>query len=187
MLSAEESTQISLAQPRTFFDALQQDNHTHVFLREAALQHQLIYYVTGVQTLISPSPERVVVDEGIVAEVSEGATRLPMHVRRPASASHMSKTNGDTGKTDKSLIAVELSRVKCHVGAANEPHELDDMDYDWTYHVMEDGLQLSIGLGKAMKASKARDLDDSNHNENSTDNSWDSQSEYDDDSGLGGF
>lgn len=80
--------------------------------------------------------------------------------------------------------ALELLPVRCRVGYASEPHAVDDVEYSWTYHQLNDeGLQLSIGLGKAIGGlTKKRDADGS---ENGSDMDWTYGS--DDEEGLGGF
>jgi hypothetical protein len=192
ILNVEETTETTLARPRTFFNAIQQDKDIRAFLQNSALQYQNLYFVNGIQTLRNPSTKYAVVHEGPVAEASKQELRLPMHVRRPDSAS---KSNNDdsnsTRGTEEKIHAVELMKVKCRVGDKSAPHEAADLDYDWSYYSLEGDLQLSIGLGSLVEpVGLAEPSGDEGMSLESgfTDENWDyALSEDDDDSGLGGF
>jgi len=186
-LQAEQSSHTSLAQPRTAFNTLRDNAAAQSFLRKSALQRQPLYYVTGIQTLKNPSFQRVGSEHARIAEAPASQIRLPMHVRRVDSAFGLDNTRNADDKSDESIFAVELLKVRCRVGAASEPHSVEDIDYEWSYHPLEDGhLQLSIGLGKALSATELRALAGMADEEDFTDKSWDSQSE-DEDDGIGGF
>lgn len=112
------------------------------------------------------------------------------------SASDITSSTKDPQQQDEEcILAVELLKVKCRVGASNEPHDLSDIEYSWSYHAPEevdedDGEeQLSIGLGKPLEANELRALAGMPLMENTTDGdeSWDERSEYSDDEGIGGF
>jgi hypothetical protein len=186
VLQADESSHASLAQPRVAFNSLRRDAATQVFLRRTALQHQALYYVTGIQKLHNPSYRRAAVREDGIAEASGGEIRLPMHVRRVDSAANITSTKSMDQSADDSVFAVELLKVRCRVSAASTPHEIDDVDYEWTYHRLDDGdLQLEIGLGKSLEPSELRSLAGIADYEDFTEGSWDYRCE--DDDGLGGF
>lgn len=90
-----------------------------------------------------------------------------------------------------SVVAVELMKVKCRVGAVNEPHCISDVDYVWSYHALEgedEDLQLSIGLGKAVEEREWKELTGSKEErvERDADHNW-SYDYEDSDDGLGGF
>lgn len=177
-----------LTQPRATFNTFRRDAAAQAFFRQPGLQRQPLYYVTGIQTLNAPSSKRAVVGEGSVTEAPASEFRLPMHVRRVDSASNLDNTSSVHQDKEETVFAVELVKVKCRVGAANEPHDMEDIDYEWTYHSLDDDdLQLSIGLGKVMEAAEFRTLAGMADDENLTDASWDSRSEDDGDDGLGGF
>lgn len=127
------------------------------------------------------------VDEAILAEASGEELHLPMHVRRTGSAAKIHDTSTTSVKAEESIIAVELLKVKCRVGAATEPHQVEDMEYDWSYNLLEEDLQLSIGLGKSLRPAKSKGAQDLAEDGDLTDHTWDSRSGADDDSGLGGF
>ncbi|KAF2828066.1 hypothetical protein CC86DRAFT_289492 [Ophiobolus disseminans] len=166
------STTCSLAQPRIAFNALRYEATAQSFLHKSALQRQPLYYVTGIQTLKDPSSQHA-------AKIP-----LPMHVRRVDSASGLD--NLKDAKNNETVFAVELMKVLCHVGPASEPHTVEDLEYEWSYHSLADDLQLSIGLGKVLQADELRAIAGMASDEDFTDHSWDSQDD-DDEDGLGGF
>jgi hypothetical protein len=185
VLKADESVHTSLAQPRLAFDSIRRDAATQAFLRQTAPQHQSLYYVTGIQRIHNPSFRRAAAKEGGVAEASDGEIRLPMHVRRVDSAANITEAKGMNEVANDSILAVELLKVRCRVGDASAPHEIDDVDYAWSYHRFEDAdLQLAIGLGKALEPSEFRSLAGILEHEDLT-GSWDYRSHGD--GGLGGF
>jgi hypothetical protein len=186
LLKADEVSHVSLTQPKVSFDTIRHDVATQAFLRQTALQHQSLYYVTGIQKLHNPSFRRAAVREGSVAEALGREIRLPMHVRRVDSAANITNSKSMDEVTNDCVFAVELLRVRCRVGAASAPHEIDDVDYVWSYHRLDDeDLQLEIGLGKSLEASELRALAGIVDDEDYTDGSWDYRS--DDDDGFGGF
>ncbi|KAF2624996.1 hypothetical protein BU25DRAFT_130278 [Macroventuria anomochaeta] len=86
----------------------------------------------------------------------------------------------------ESVFAVKLMKVACRAGAKDAPHTLEDIDYAWTYHTLEEpDMQLSIGLGKALQAKELRALAGI-----VIDEDFGEQGHYDhyfDDEGLAGF
>jgi len=85
------------------------------------------------------------------------------------------------------IFGVELRKVKVRVGHADEPHALEDIDYAWTYQALEGegGLQLSVGLGRAVRAPELWALAGVVVEEEETEGS---QVSYDsEDEGLAGF
>jgi hypothetical protein len=187
VLSADESSLASLIQPRTTFDSLGRNTTTQPFLQQSALEGHSLYFVTGIQTLKNPSFTRPTVTEGSVAEASGNSIRIPMHAKRMDSVVSLDNSDTRNVHSEETIFAIELLKVRCHVGTASEPHDLDDIDYEWTYHKLrEEGLQLSIGLGKAVQASELRARAPMQDDEDLTDQSWDYGSD-DDEEGLGGF
>jgi hypothetical protein len=188
--TAEETVEVTLTRPRTFFNSSQQDKDTVAFLQ----QHTTLYFVTGIQ-------KRALLDERVVAEASEENLRLPTHVRRPDSASVPSPNHTNSLDTksgaEGSIVAVELRKIRCRVGDKAAPHEAGDLDYDWNYFALGNELQLSIGLGDVLKATvSGGDEGNAECGEDKgmaldkglSDDNWDyALSEDDDDSGLGGF
>lgn len=174
-LSAEPSTHLSLPQPKSSFNLLRRDAAAQAFFRQAALNRQPLYYVAGVQTSKSPQQQH-----------SEPTPR----VRRVDSVDSFEPLN-KTGPLEESVSAVELWKVKARVGAPSAPHDLEDIDFDWTYHVLgqegEDG-QLAIGLGKALGRREVRGLlgvvDE--FAESESEGSWSEEFE-DGEDGIGGF
>jgi hypothetical protein len=185
ILDADEASHVSLVQPKVAFDNIRRDAASKAFLRQTAPQHQNLYYVTGIQKLHNLSFRRASVKEGNVAEASGGEIRLPMHVRRVDSAANITEAKGIDEVANGSVFAVELCKVRCRIGDASAPHEIDDVDYTWSYHRLDDGdLQLAIGMGKSLEASEFRLLAGMEDEEDLT-GSWDYRSR--DDDGLGGF
>ncbi|KAH8731659.1 hypothetical protein GQ44DRAFT_336709 [Phaeosphaeriaceae sp. PMI808] len=182
-LSAEQSSHISLTQPTTTFNAIRNDATARSVLRKSAQKHQPLYYVTGIQTLKAPVLKHATA-KGDVAEAPATGLRLPIHVRRVDSVTNIDNDNINE-KLEDSIFAVELLKVRCRVGAASEPHSLQDIGYDWSYHSLGDeDLQLSIGLGHALDAAELNRLAGAVAGEDFTDDSWGSRS---DDDGIGGF
>jgi hypothetical protein len=184
-LTAEQSSHIFLVQSKTTFNTLCKNLTARSFLHNSNLQGQSLYYVTGIQTLKNPSFER---DQDNVAEGSGSKIRLPSHVRRMDSAIGLDNTNVSTENIEESVFAVELLKVKCLVGSASEPHSVDDVDYEWTYHALEaddEDVQLAIGLGKAVRVEELRRLKGVVDDDGYDGQSWSYGS--DDEEGLGGF
>ena len=155
LLSAEEMTHSTLPKPSAVFNDLRKDSTTLSFLRTMAQENKPVYLVTGIQTLRNPSFKPAVVEHGLITEAS---ARLP--VRRVDSASNITaSTPSNNHDTKESILAVQLLKVKCRVGSASEPHCVSDLEYEWSYHSLgEEGLQLSVGLGKALQESELRTL-----------------------------
>ncbi|KAF2247239.1 hypothetical protein BU26DRAFT_403778, partial [Trematosphaeria pertusa] len=155
LVQAEQMSYTSLKSPHAAFEGLRRSD-VHSFLRKMALRDQPLYYVTGIQKLKNPSFKRAVVREGSIAEApasSDTKLRLPTHVRRD-STMDLEETSNDA------IFGAELRKVRCRVGAPEEPHAIEDIDYSWTYHKLDglDDLQLAIGLGKVLQAAELRAL-----------------------------
>lgn len=145
-LNADEMTFASLADPSAAFETLRRDTETQSFLRRSALQRQPLYFVTGIQKLKNASYRR--------ASTTGHQVRLPMLERRDSA-----ELESEEEDAKESVLAVELMKVACRAGAKDEPHSLEDIDYVWSYHTLDEpDMQLSIGLGKVMKAKDLRAL-----------------------------
>ncbi|KAJ4376794.1 hypothetical protein N0V86_006912 [Didymella sp. IMI 355093] len=153
LLNADEMSLTALANPSDAFEALRRDTEAQSFLRKSALQHQPLYFVTSIQKLKNASYRCSSAKEGST-EATGRQVRLPMHVRRDSA-----ELASDEEDTKESVLAVELIKVICRAGAKDEPHSLEDIDYAWTYHALDEpDMQLSIGLGKALQAKELRAL-----------------------------
>lgn len=182
LVQAEHSEHLCLQQPITAFDALSKDKSAQKFFRRISHRHQPLYYVVGIQKLKNPVYKRVAVQDGSITEASAGSKlRMPTHPRRDSGAD----IEGSTNNND-SVLAVELRKVKCHVGAADEPHSLEDIGYSWNYLNLEGDLQLSIGLGKAVTSAELQALAGIISGEDFTDRSYENSTD-DEDGGVGGF
>lgn len=178
-LNADEMSLATLANPFAAFEALRRDTETQSFLRKSALQHQPLYFVTGIQTLKNASYRRSSTKEGS-AGAAGGQTRLPMHVRRDSA-----ELESEEEDTKDTVFAVELMKVTCHAGPKDEPHSLEDIDYAWSYHALDEPhMQLSVGLGKIVQAKELRALAGIAIDENIEQGHYD---HYFDDEGLAGF
>ncbi|KAI4618155.1 uncharacterized protein J4E87_008165 [Alternaria ethzedia] len=185
---AESTSHITLTDASQLFDTLRNDTSTQDSLRKLSQQNKPIYFVTGIQTSKSPSHKRATVSHEPITEATETpqTQQVQLPFRRIDSASNMASA-GEEG----SVVAVELLKVKCRIGAVNEPHCISDVDYVWSYHALEDedeDLQLSIGLGKAVEEREWKELTGSKEEwvERDTDHNW-SYDYEDSDDGLGGF
>jgi hypothetical protein len=180
-LSAEKMSHTSLASPTAAFDALRRDTASHSFLRKMALQKQPLYYVTGVQRLTKPSFKQAAAREaGSTTDASGREFSLPSHVRRDCG--NIEKRNN----SDEVVFAVELMKVRARLGAKDEPHTLEDIDYDWSYHSLDEpDSQLSIGLGRELEARELRALAGIVSEEDFADEGYDTHE--DEDEGLAGF
>ncbi|KAI4922887.1 hypothetical protein J4E90_001322 [Alternaria incomplexa] len=179
---------VSVTEPSQLFDTLRNDTSTRDFLRKLSQQNKPIYFVTGLQTSKPPSHKRATVSHEPITEATETPQiqQVQLPFRRVDSASNMA-SSGEEG----SVVAVELMKVKCRVGAVNEPHCISDVDYVWSYHALEgedEDLQLSIGLGKAVEEREWKELTGSKEErvERDADHNW-SYDYEDSDDGLGGF
>jgi hypothetical protein len=179
-LSAEKMSHTSLASPSAAFDALRRDTASHSFLRRMALQKQPLYYVTGVQRLTNPSFKQATAKEASTTDASSREFSLPTHVRRDSG--NIEKGNSP----DEVVFAVELMKVRCRVGAKDEPHSLEDIDYDWSYHSLDEAdSQLSIGLGRELEARELRALAGIVSEEDFADEGYDTHEEENE--GFAGF
>lgn len=184
LLNAEKMSFTAIEKPSAVFDTLRNNPTTLSFLRKMALRHQPVYFVAGLQTLHKPSFKRAKVEHGLVAEAADLPSLRPP-VRRIDSASSISSSITDKAP-ENSVLAVELLKVKCRVGDRDEPHSISDLEYNWSYHPLEDDLLLSIGLGKPLEASEMRALGGFESEDLYEDASYDSYSSSSED-GLGGF
>ena len=69
------------------------------------------------------------------------------------------------------------------MGRPCEPHSVDDVEFEWSYHALDEDVQLAIGLGRALRADDVQtvSLDDG---EEESEESWEDSGDED---GLGGF
>ncbi|KAF1844115.1 uncharacterized protein K460DRAFT_379120 [Cucurbitaria berberidis CBS 394.84] len=185
LLSAEEMSHTTLHKPAAVFNTLRQDSVTRSFLRKMAYQNKPVFFVTGVQTLKNPSFKRAVIEDGLVAEAKAPQFRLP--VRRVDSASSLDNSS-HIKEAEEPVLAVELLKVKCLFGAPSAPHSIADLDYEWSYHTIDEGegLQLSIGLGNPLQATELRALAGISSEEENSEGDW-SSSDSDSEDGIGGF
>jgi hypothetical protein len=154
----------------TSFDTLRTDSAAHNFLISSTLQHRKVYFATTIQS--SPSKFSTCTPSATTS-ASEPFTRPDSAVDLDADI-----------KADQSISALQLLPVRCRIGFSSEPHTVDDVEYSWTYHKLNDkGLQLSIGLGKAV--NKLGEEEKEAVSENGPDMYWDYGS-YEEE-GLGGF
>lgn len=185
--NAESTAQLTLTDPSQVFDTLRNDTTTQDVLRKLSQQNKPIYFVTGLQTSKSPSHKRATVSHEPITEATETPqTQVQLPFRRVDSASNMASSGEEV-----SVVAVELLKVKCRIGAVNEPHCISDVDYVWSYHALggeDEDLQLSIGLGKAVEEHEWKALTGrkEEQEEKDADRNW-SYDYEDSDDGLGGF
>ncbi|KAI4643737.1 hypothetical protein J4E93_006749 [Alternaria ventricosa] len=183
---AESTSHIALTDPSQLFDTLRNDTSTQGFLRKLSQQNKPIYFVTGLQTSKSPSHKRATVSHEPITEATETPqTQVQLPFRRVDSASNMTSP-GEEG----SVVAVELLKVKCRIGAVTEPHCISDVDYVWSYHALDgedEDLQLSIGLGKPVEEREWKALTgvQERQEDRDADRNW--SYDYDSDDGIGGF
>ena len=185
LLNADKMSHSTIDRPATVFDQLRKDSTTRSFLRNMAHDNIPVYFVTGVQTLRNASFKRAVVEHGVLTEATSPSFRLP--VRRVDSASYITASAPKDTETEEILLAVQLLKVKCRIGAPSEPHCVSDLDYEWSYHTLQDDdLQLSIGLGKALRQDELRTLAGMADAERGSEKSWSSTYSESED-GIGGF
>ena len=182
VLNADEMSLASLTNPSAAFEALRRDTETQSFFRKSALQRQPLYFVTSIQKLKNASYRRTPAREGSTAEATGQQIRLPMHVRRDSAELEPEEEED----VKESVFAVGLMKVACRAGAKDEPHALEDIDYAWTYHTLDEpDVQLSVGLGKALQPKELRALASI-----VIDEDFEEQGHYDhyfNDEGLAGF
>ena len=180
-LKADEMSLASLLNPSAAFDALRCDTETQSFLRKSAIYRQPLYFVTGIQKLKNACYRRSSAKDGSTTEAPGRQTRLPIHVRRDSA-----ELESEEEDSKESVFAVELMKVACRAGAKDEPHSLEDIDYAWTYHSLDESdLQLSIGLGKLMQPKELRALAGIVINEDFEEQGY--HDHYFQDEGLAGF
>lgn len=153
---AEKLSHITIDKPSAVFNSLRSDHTARFFMRNMTSLNKPVYFVTGLQTLQESVSKRAVVEDGLVAEAKTQQFRLP--VRRVDSANSL---DGKSKHPSGSIVAVELLKVKCIVGPSSVPHTLQDLDYQWSYHSLDDedeDVQLSVGLGKPLRADELRSL-----------------------------
>jgi hypothetical protein len=187
LIDAEQMSHITIERPAVVFNTLLRDGTTRAFLRKMAHDNKPVYFVTGIQTLKNSNLKHAVGEHGLITEATSPQFRLPVvPVKRVDSASSISSTSPTAQDSDESILAIQLLKLKCRVGSPSEPHCISDLDYEWSYHSLEDNddLQLSIGLGKALETSELRALAGMANQEDSAEGSW--SSNYSDD-GVGGF
>lgn len=154
----------------TPFDTLRTSSAAQNFLINSTLEHRKVYFVTAVQSSLSKSS----------TSTPSATTSASEPFTRPDSAVDL---DADI-KADPPISALELLPVRCRIGSPSEPHTVEDVEYSWTYHKLTDeGLQLSIGLGKAV--SKLGEEEKESRSENGLDLYWSYGS--DEEEGLGGF
>lgn len=155
-ISAEQSSYHSLVSPNTAFKHLRNDTATQSFLRQTASLNKPLYFVTSIQKLSNPTFKSAAMTQEPVTEATCADRQfcLPLPVRRDSATHDLQNPS-----KQQVIFAIGITKVKCRVGAANEPHSLDDLDYNWSYHPVDDpDMQLSIGLGKAVTAAEWRKL-----------------------------
>ncbi|KAF2119997.1 hypothetical protein BDV96DRAFT_641861 [Lophiotrema nucula] len=181
-VTADHVEHITLPCPSTHFDSIRQDASAAGFLRRMALQKQPLYYVVGLQRLRNSTFRRAAANEGRITSATpvDPKIRLPLHLRRD-SAMDLDEASNDI------ITGISMRKVKCNIGPPEEPHSLDDVDYVWSYESLEDDLQLSIGLGKALEQAELHALADIIPGEDFSDASYDGYYDISDDEGLGGF
>ena len=191
---AHATTHVTIDEPSQVFDNLRHEPTTQAFLRKTSQQQKPIYFVTGLQTSKSPCHKRAAMPHGPITEAaSTPQPQLHLPFRRVDSASNMASTSSPTkSEPSETILAVQLLKVRCRVGAVNEPHCISDVDYIWSYHLIDDDeaddLQLSIGLGKVVEEQEWRALAgiSQKREERGADRDW-SYDYEDSDDGLGGF
>jgi hypothetical protein len=201
-LTASKMTHTTLSSPTAFFNQLRRDTATRTFLRNMTQHQTPVYFVTSLQTVHAPVFRRAPGTQDCT-EVAPDSPHFRLSVRRVDSASdmHASSTGQQNADGDDAnnecVLAVELRKVKCCVGASSEPHALEDVEFEWSYHGLEDvndedeneddDGQLAIGLGKPLEVDEFRTLAGmpvSRHEDIVAD---DEASEASDDEGIGGF
>lgn len=192
-LTAEQMSHTTLDRPTTIFNQLRRDSTTRAFLRKMTQQGTPVYFVTGLQTVRKPMFKRAVVDQGSTAsaEATSDSPHFRLPVRRVDSADDMASTTKDP-QQEEVVLAVELLKLRCRVGATNEPHAISDVDYSWSYHGLDDDdddelEQLSIGLGKAVETAELRAMAGMMVDDGTAEESWGRSEDESDDGGIGGF
>lgn len=191
-LSAEQMIHTTLDRPTTFFNQLRRDTTTRSFLRKMTQHGTPVYFVTGLQTVRKPIFEREDAGQGFT-ETAPDSPHFRLPVRRVDSASNMAASQDASPQYDEYVLAVEMYKVKCRIGASNEPHTISDIEYSWSYHGLqeedeeEEEEQLSIGLGKPLEARELKALAGMPLGEEESHERWGESSEEEEDDGIGGF
>jgi hypothetical protein len=154
----------SLSNSKSSFDLLRSNTSAQTSFRNAAEEGVPLYFVTSIQSSPTISPE------------SEKSSNDAVRVRRVDSASSLLPSNT---KNNTTIAALQLFRVKCVMSTPSEPHSVEDLGYEWSYHVLGEEVQLCVGLERGKEpvaGNKAGQV------------MWDSGAEsYDDDGEIGGF
>jgi hypothetical protein len=187
----DSTSHITITEPLQAFETLRREPTTQDFLRKMSQRNLPLYFVTGLQMSKARRHKRAAVEhESITEDAPTPQPQLRLPFRRVDSASNMASP-GKSRSEQGFVVAVELLKVKCRIGAVDEPHCISDVDYVWSYHLLdneEDGLQLSIGLGKPVKEDEWKALAGiaEKQEERAASHNW-SYDYEDSDDGLGGF
>jgi hypothetical protein len=174
-------THATIDRPLSLFKKLREEDTTRSFLHEMARQNNPVYFVTGIQTLRNPEFKPATVQDGHVTE----KTYKPLPVRRRDSFSPLPSPSTSESQTETDVVlAVRLLKLKVRVGAVDEPHCIADLDYAWDYQLLDEGEQLSIGLGRVLGEAELRGLAGMDER---VERSYNETEVDDDDAGLGGF
>lgn len=157
-VEAEEMTYRHLRQVTKAFESLCKDPETLSYFTRKANGERPLYFVTGVQELRNASVIPASPEASTVANAGQ-TTKLPTHVRRDSGMDA-------TQSAAEEIFGIEVRKVRARLGRPDEPHQLEDIDYQWSYISLEDDVQLSIGLGEVLSfrepsESEAYDSDDS--------------------------
>ncbi|KAL1800969.1 hypothetical protein ACET3X_001311 [Alternaria dauci] len=185
---------VTIDEPSQVFENLRHEPTAQAFLRKMTQQNKPVYFVTGLQTSKASCHKHAAVsDEPVTEAASTPQPQLPLPFRRVDSASNMNSPSSPTeSEPAETVLAIQLQKVRCRVGAINEPHCVSDVDYIWSYHLIDDDevddLQLSIGLGKAIEEREWKALAgvSQKREERGANHDWSYDYEESDD-GIGGF
>jgi len=176
LVQADEMEYRSLKHPNVAFDSLCQDPAAQQWMREMALRNQPLYFIVGLQELKNASFKHAAVNDGpsglSAADAPVGSqTALPIHARRDSS---MDVTDTATS----GIFGLEIRKVQCRIGRPDEPHSVEDINFTWNYLKVnaarwEEELQLSIGLGRALKPAELRRLAGVDDEDLASDESYD--------------
>jgi hypothetical protein len=150
-LHADQSLYQSIQDPVAAFETLRRSSDAQDYFRAIAASGGEGYYVTAIQKLRNPSFRSPKADDASRAAPLSAklSVRLPSQQRRDSSLDTLDSS------TD-AILAVSLLRLRCLLGAPVVPHSPDDVDYAWSYHMLDEDVQLSIGLGKAFMPAEFR-------------------------------
>ena len=152
-LQADQSCYHSLNNPTSAFNTLRRNTDSQDYFRRIAKANQTVYYVTSVQKLRNPSFSKAspASPSATAYQQSKSKIALPTYSRRDSTLD-VSESSNDA------ILSVSLLKVRCLLGSPSTPHSIGDVDYAWTYHMLDDDVQLSIGLGKALRPAEFRKL-----------------------------